>query len=142
MPSARSVQLNTSLSDSAELDPVESLKTLEADDLPTIKTRAVLESLDANTNILLASDSDEEAVEFFVAKAKRKLWEIAFERGDQVLEELDLKAGNTVTTEVANSFRSEYLAARDLSLPTGYSFTDFQGRARQPKIMQKLIEIR
>lgn len=107
--------------------------------LPSPKVFDTLTSLERATEILVQTSSDEEAVQFLVAKAAGKLWRRCFEDEQAALEEARLHHGNTYSESARDSFLEEYTRSKQLPLPKGYSFKDANGIVRMPKLMQSLI---
>ena len=111
-------------------------------ELPIPKAIDTLNSLSATTNILINSSSDQEAIDFLIAKAKAKLWKRCFVDEESALAEAKQHKGNIYSEQVRDSFIDEYTRCQQLPLPEGYSFRDDRGIFRQPKLMQRLIAYR
>ncbi len=111
-------------------------------ELPIPKAIDTLDSLSATTNILINNSSDQEAIDFLVAKAKAKLWKRCFLDEESALAEAKQHKGNIYSEKVRDSFIDEYTRCLQLPLPEGYSFRDDRGVFRQPKLMQRLIAYR
>ena len=101
-----------------------------------------LKALSVTTDILSNSSSDEEAIDFLVAKAKAKLWKRCFEDEQGAIAEAKEHKGNIYSEAVREAFINEYTRCQQLPLPEGYAFKDDLGIFRQPKLMQRLIAYR
>ena len=111
-------------------------------DLPAPPAGETLKSLSVTTNILMNGSSDEEAINFLVAKAKTKLWKRCFEDEQLAIEEAQEHQGNIYSEAVRDAFIEEYTRCKQLPIPEGYSFKDDSGTFRAPKLMQRLIAYR
>lgn len=110
--------------------------------LPASSAGETLKSLSVTTEILINSSSDQEAIEFLIAKAKAKLWKRCFEDEQAAIAEAQAHEGNVYSEAVRDIFIEEYTRCQQLPLPTGYSFADDTGAFRHPKLMQRLIAYR
>lgn len=110
--------------------------------LPLPTSSETLDALQAATNVLIHASSDEEAVQFLVAKAADKLWKRCFLDEDATFAEAKQHQGNTYSEAARNSFIEEYTRCKQLPIPEEYSFRDPNGISRQPKLMQRLIAYR
>ena len=111
-------------------------------DLPAPNAGDTLKSLSVTTNILVNGSSDQEAINFLVAKAKAKLWKRCFEDEQAAIIEAQEHSGNVYSEAVRDSFIEEYTRCKQLPIPQGYSFKDDSGTFREPKLMQRLIAYR
>ena len=111
-------------------------------DLPAPNAGDTLKSLSVTTNILVNGSSDQEAINFLVAKAKAKLWKRCFEDEQAAIAEAQEHTGNVYSEAVRDSFIEEYTRCKQLPIPQGYSFKDDSGTFREPKLMQRLIAYR
>lgn len=111
-------------------------------DLPAPNAGDTLKSLSVTTNILVNGSSDQEAINFLVAKAKAKLWKRCFEDEQTAIAEAQAHSGNVYSEAVRDSFIEEYTRCKQLPIPQGYSFRDDSGTFREPKLMQRLIAYR
>jgi hypothetical protein len=111
-------------------------------DLPAPNAGDTLKSLSVTTNILVNGSSDQEAINFLVAKAKAKLWKRCFEDEQAAIAEAQEHSGNVYSEAVRDSFIEEYTRCKQLPIPQGYSFKDDSGTFREPKLMQRLIAYR
>jgi len=110
--------------------------------LPSSSVGDALKSLSTTTDILINSYSDQEAIDFLVAKAKSKLWERCFIDEKAAISEAQQHQGNVYSEAVRDIFIEEHTRCQQLPLPEGYSFTDDSGSCRCPKLMQRLIAYR
>ena len=110
--------------------------------LPASSAGDTLKALSVTTDILLNSSSDQEAVDFLVAKAKAKLWKRCFEDEQGAIAEAKEHKGNIYSEAVREAFIDEYTRCQQLPLPPGYEFKDDRGTFRHPKLMQRLIAYR
>lgn len=110
--------------------------------LPASSAGDTLKSLSVTTDILINSSSDQEAIDFLIAKAKAKLWKRCFEDEQGAIAEAQSHEGNVYSEAVRDVFIEEYTRCQQIPLPEGYSFTDDTGTFRYPKLMQRLIAYR
>ena len=110
--------------------------------LPLPTSSETLDALQTATNVLIHASSDEEAVQFLVAKAADKLWKRCFLDEDATFVEAKQHQGNTYSEAARNAFIEEYTRCKQLPIPEEYSFRDPNGISRQPKLMQSLIAYR
>ncbi|MEL6229167.1 MAG: DEAD/DEAH box helicase [Cyanobacteria bacterium J06627_3] len=110
--------------------------------LPASSAGDTLKALSVTTDILSNGSSDEEAIDFLVAKAKAKLWKRCFEDEQGAIAEAKEHKGNIYSEAVREAFINEYTRCQQLPLPEGYTFKDDLGVFRQPKLMQRLIAYR
>ena len=110
--------------------------------LPLPTSSETLDALQAATNVLIHASSDEEAVQFLVAKAADKLWKRCFLDEDTTFTEAKQHRGNTYSETARNAFIEEYTRCKQLPIPEEYSFRDPNGISRRPKLMQRLIAYR
>lgn len=107
--------------------------------LPAPRAIETLSSLEKASDLLVQTSSDEEAVQFLVAKAAGKLWRRCFENEAAAVEEAQSHRGNIYSESARDTFLEEYTRSKQLPLPQGYSFRDADGKVRMPKLMQLLI---
>lgn len=107
--------------------------------LPAPRAIETLSSLEKASDLLVQTSSDEEAVQFLVAKAAGKLWRRCFEDEAAAIEEARSHHGNMYSESARDTFLEEYTRSKQLPLPQGYSFKDADGKVRNPKLMQRLI---
>lgn len=136
----------TSLENSTEIEDVPELGLGEnnpaSDDLnevlPIFQTKDVLESL----NHPVFASADEEAVQFFIASAKSKIWKHAFQDETTAVEQAESFQGedHEYAAAVRSAFLEEYHQAKNLSIPLGYAF-QVNGKLTLPNLMQRLIAV-
>ena len=110
--------------------------------LPLPTSSETLNALQAATDVLIHASSDEEAVQFLIAKAANKLWKRCFLDEEAAIIEAKRHQGNTYSETARNAFIEEYTRCNQLPVPEEYSFRDPSGIPRQPKLMQRLIAYR
>ncbi len=110
--------------------------------LPAPNAGDTLQSLSVTTNILVNGSSDQEAINFLIAKAKTKLWKRCFEDEKMAIIEAQEHKGNIYSETVRDAFIEEYTRCKQLPIPQGYSFKDDSDTFRAPKLMQRLIAYR
>ncbi|MBD2741404.1 DEAD/DEAH box helicase family protein [Coleofasciculus sp. FACHB-1120] len=117
-------------------------KTVEASeeeddlDLPVVQTREVLASLDHS----VVSSADEEAVEFLIASAKAKIWKHVFWDEAAAVAQAQSYTGDSYAEKVKSEFLDEYHQAKNLPIPTGYTFR-INGKIAEPNLMQRLAAV-
>lgn len=92
--------------------------------LPAPNAGDTLQSLSVTTNILVNGSSDQEAINFLIAKAKTKLWKRCFEDEKMAIIEAQEHKGNIYSETVRDAFIEEYTRCKQLPIPQGYSFKD------------------
>lgn len=107
--------------------------------LPAPRAIETLSSLEKASDLLVQTSSDEEAVNFLVAKAAGKLWRRCFENEESAVEEARQHQGNQYSELARDTFLEEYTRSKQMPLPEGYAFRDAGGEVRRPKLMQLLI---
>lgn len=107
--------------------------------LPAPRAIETLMSLEKASDLLIQTSSDEEAVNFLVAKAAGKLWRRCFEDEASAVEEAKQHQGNQYSELARDTFLEEYTRSKQLPMPAGYAFKDASGVVRPPKLMQLLI---
>ena len=110
--------------------------------LPIPSVGDSLDTLKISTDLLNKLSSDQEAVEFLIAKAADKLWKRCFYDEESAVIEARNHKGNVYSEKARDTFIEEYTRCRQLPLPEGYAFTDPKGIKRKPKLMQRLIAYR
>lgn len=119
----------------ADLDEIEDIEQ----QLPVPSSLETLKALDKATSLLQRTSSDEEAVDFLIAKAASKLWARCFSDETQAVKEAQQHEGNLYSNTAKDKFLREYEASSKLVLPVGYQFKNVDGQIVQPKLMQRLI---
>jgi hypothetical protein len=123
-------------------DPIGDVTSMAADtelhaaelELPIVHAGDALRVVDHS----VVANADAEAVEFFVASARHKLWRHAMQDEDEAIREIREYSGDEYSTQVRESFLDEYDAARSLPLPDGYHFS-IDGIRAEPFLMQRLV---
>lgn len=110
--------------------------------LPLPTASETLDALKVATDVLGHASSDEEAVQFLIAKATDKLWKQCFLDEEAAITKAKQHQGNTYSETARNTFIEEYTRSKQLPIPQEYSFRDLNGVPRQPKLMQRLIAYR
>ncbi|MFB2898623.1 zinc-ribbon domain-containing protein [Aerosakkonemataceae cyanobacterium BLCC-F50] len=113
--------------------------TDEQDDLnlPIVQTKEVLKSLDHH----IVSTADAEAVEFLIASAKAKIWKHTFHEETTAITQAQAYTGDSYADRVKSEFLDEYHRAKNLQIPTEYTF-QINGKLAEPNLMQRLIAVR
>ncbi len=125
------------LEDLREVPETAVVRRDEASDhaLPEVSADDVL---GASLETYLAS-ADEEAVEFFVASGVAKLWRHAY--ADEKAADAQTRAARSdpYAERIRERFRSEFEAARGLSIPPGYQFRADGKTVALPNLMQRHV---
>lgn len=108
----------------------------EAIDLPKIKVQKSLEFLSSN----IVASSDQEAVDFFVASRRNRIWAEVFE-DESAVEGMESFADDGYGRQVRDQFLDEYNQARDIQIPSGWAFR-IDGKITPPNLMQKVAAVR
>ncbi|MBA4120933.1 MAG: DEAD/DEAH box helicase family protein [Acidobacteria bacterium] len=108
----------------------------ETVDLPKIKVHKSLEFLSSK----IVASSDQEAVDFFVASRRNRIWAEVF--GDEsAVEGIELFADDGYGRQVRDQFLDEYNQARNMQMPSGWAFR-IDGKITPPNLMQKVAAVR
>ncbi len=109
-------------------------------DLPGLRPADALKAVDSLAS--LYATADEEAIEFFIAKAVGKLWAIRL--SDESID-IEAETSGEAVGEYGRVVRERFLAqlqgAQQMNLPAGYSF-NIAGNLVQPNLMQRLVAFR
>ncbi len=98
------------------------------EELPTVETKDILATLDSE----LFSSLDREAIDFFIKEAVARIWQHAFSDESKAIQQLEQYSGDgDYPKEVKGLFLRDYRGAKDLIIPSGYSFP------HQPLLMQR-----
>ena len=84
-------------------------------------------------------DLDEEMAMYLIDNRVSALWERYSNEGEEVLCKLLAEDGGRFFQEVKQRFLAEIAAVERLPIPSGWSFTDEQGRLAFPNHMQRYI---
>jgi superfamily II DNA or RNA helicase len=88
----------------------------------------------------LSRGLDEEMIEYLIANRVSSLWECVTNEGEQRVEALLSRSGdNRYFEEIKRRFLAEKYAVEMLPIPPGWTFTDDQGNACAPNLMQRRI---
>jgi len=105
--------------------------------LPTVSARAAMRAM----NSKLIPTSDDEAIEFLIAKKKGQIWSHAYlNESEAVREMVEALGENDYARRVRDDFLLEYQEATDLEIPMGYSFA-FDGAIQSPNLMQRHVAV-
>lgn len=108
----------------------------EPNDLPKIKVQKSLEFL----NSKIIASADQEAVDFFIASRRNRIWAEVFE-DESAVEAIEAFTDEGYGRQVRDQFLDEYNQARDMAIPTGWAFR-VDGKVTPPNLMQKLAAVR
>ncbi len=154
-PCESEIDLNDELKSDTELQVVdaapsldisEASKTFETDgdslgqlgefnELPKVKVQKSLEFLSSN----IIASADQEAIEFFVASRRNRIWAEVFE-DESAVEGVEAFIDEGYGRQVRDQFLDEYNQARDMPIPAGWAFR-VNGKITPPNLMQKLAEV-
>lgn len=109
----------------------------EADgELPTVKIRNSLEFL----NSQIVASADQEAIEYFIASRRNRIWAEVFE-DESAVEAIETFTDEGYGRQVRDQFLDEYYQAKDMPIPLGWGFR-VDGKITAPNLMQKLAAVR
>ena len=114
----------------------DSLKLGESDELPRIKVQKSLEFL----NSKVVASADREAIDFFIASRRNRIWAEVFE-DESAVEGVEAFTNEGYGHQVRDQFLDEYNQARDMPIPLGWAFR-VNGKITPPNLMQKLTAVR
>jgi hypothetical protein len=109
---------------------------VESADLPTIRVQKSLEFLSSK----IVASSDDEAIEFFIASRRSRIWAEVFENQSAVDGLLNF-SDDGYGRQVRDQFLDEYNQANDMQIPYGWSFR-VDGKVTPPNLMQKVAAVR
>ena len=107
----------------------------EFDELPKIKVQKSLEFL----NSKIVASADREAIDFFIASRRNRIWAEVFE-DESTVEAIEAFTDEGYGREVRDKFLDEYNQARDMIIPSGWAFR-VDGKITPPNLMQKLAAV-
>jgi len=146
LEAATAVATQESSSDAASADEAELTQTVlpphEEDDmfLPTLEAASILHAVDAIQT--LCPNADEEAVEFFIAKAIGKLWREKLATESSIgVDTLRAYPAGEYASVVRSRFLEQLGGAETLTIPHGYRFHE-NGQILPPNLMQRLVAYR
>lgn len=111
-------------------------ETEETVDLPKVRIQKSLEFLSSK----IVASSDQEAIDFFVASRRNRIWAEVFE-DESAVEGIESFADDGYGRQVRDQFLDEYNQARDMQIPNGWNFR-IDGRITPPNLMQKVAAVR
>jgi Hypothetical methyltransferase/Probable Zinc-ribbon domain/Type III restriction enzyme, res subunit len=107
----------------------------KSDELPKLKVQKSLEFL----NSKIVASSDQEAIDFFIASKRNRIWAEVFEDKSAV-EAIEAFTDDGYGRQVRDQFLDEYYQARDMVIPSGWAFR-VNGKITWPNLMQKLAAV-
>ncbi|NJK51740.1 MAG: DEAD/DEAH box helicase family protein [Leptolyngbyaceae cyanobacterium SU_3_3] len=108
----------------------------ESNKLPQIKLQKSLEFLSSK----IVASADQEAVDFFIASRRNRIWTEVFE-DESAVEAIEAFTDEGYGRQVRDQFLDEYNQARDMAIPSGWAFR-VDGKITPPNLMQKLAAVR
>jgi transcription elongation factor Elf1 len=105
-------------------------------ELPQVRVQKSLEFLSSK----IIASADQEAVEFFVASRRNRIWAEVFEN-ESAIEGIEAFTDEGYGRQVRDQFLDEYNQARDMTIPAGWAFR-VNGKITPPNLMQKLAAVR
>jgi transcription elongation factor Elf1 len=108
----------------------------EAGKLPQIKVQKSLEFLSSK----IIASADQEAVDFFIASRRNRIWAEVFE-DESAVGAIEAFTDEGYGRQVRDQFLDEYNQARDMAIPSGWAFR-VDGKITPPNLMQKLAAVR
>lgn len=105
-------------------------------ELPKVKVQRSLEFLSSK----IVASADQEAVDFFIASRRNRIWAEVFE-DESAVDGIEEFTDEGYGRQVRDEFLDEYNQARDLNIPSGWSFR-INGKITPPNLMQKLAAVR
>jgi transcription elongation factor Elf1 len=115
-------------------DLIEELDTNS--ELPQVRVQKSLEFLSSK----IIASADQEAVDFFVASRRNRIWAEVFEN-ESAIEGIEAFTDEGYGRQVRDQFLDEYNQARDMIIPAGWAFR-VNGKITPPNLMQKLAAVR
>jgi Hypothetical methyltransferase/Probable Zinc-ribbon domain/Type III restriction enzyme, res subunit len=107
----------------------------KSDELPKIKVQKSLEFL----NSKIVASADQEAIDFFIASKRNRIWAEVFE-DESAVEAIETFTDDGYGRQVRDQFLDEYYQARDMVIPSGWAFR-VNGKVTPPNLMQKLAAV-
>jgi hypothetical protein len=107
----------------------------KSDELPKIKVQKSLEFL----NSKIVASADQEAIDFFIASKRNRIWAEVFE-DESAVEAIEAFTDDGYGRQVRDQFLDEYYQARDMVIPSGWAFR-VNGKITPPNLMQKLAAV-
>lgn len=108
------------------------------DNLPKVSIQKSLEFL----NSQVVASADQEAIEFFIASRRNRIWAEIFEDESaiEVLEEFEESTDEGYGRRVRDEFLDQYYQAKNMKIPDDWSF-HINGKIVPPNLMQKLAAV-
>ena len=126
----------TQTSEDFETDDDHVEKDEESTELPKIKVQKSLEFL----NSKVVASADQEAIDFFIASRRNRIWAEVFE-DESTVEAVENFTEEGYGRQVRDQFLDEYTQAQNMQIPTGWAFR-INGKITPPNLMQKLSAVR
>ena len=115
----------------------DSLRSIgDSDELPRVKIQKSLEFLSSN----IVASADQEAVEFFIASRRNRIWAEVF-KDESAVESIEAFTDEGYGRQVRDQFLDEYHQAENMQIPAGWAFR-VEGKITPPNLMQKLAAVR
>jgi len=111
-------------------------KDEESTELPKIKVQKSLEFL----NSKVVASADQEAIDFFIASRRNRIWAEVFE-DESAVEAVENFTEEGYGHQVRDQFLDEYTQAQNMQIPIGWAFR-INGKITPPNLMQKLSAVR
>jgi Hypothetical methyltransferase/Type III restriction enzyme, res subunit/Probable Zinc-ribbon domain len=111
-------------------------QTEEFNELPKVKVQKSLEFLSSN----IIASADQEAVEFFVASRRNRIWAEVF-KDESAVEGIEAFSDEGYGRQVRDQFLDEYNQAQNMPIPPGWAFR-IDGKVTAPNLMQRLAAVR
>jgi hypothetical protein len=108
----------------------------ESNELPKVKVQKSLEFLSSN----IIASADQEAIEFFVASRRNRIWAEVF-KDESAVESIEAFTNEGYGRQVRDQFLDEYNQAQNMSIPAGWAFR-IDGKVTPPNLMQRLAAVR
>lgn len=105
------------------------------DELPKIRVQKSIEFL----NSKIVASADQEAIDFFIASKRNRIWAEVFE-DESAVEAIEAFTDDGYGRQVRDQFLDEYYQARDMVIPSGWAFR-VNGKVTPPNLMQKLAAV-
>jgi hypothetical protein len=107
----------------------------ESNELPKVKVQRSLEFLSSK----IVASADQEAVNFFIASRRNRIWAEVFE-DESIVEAIEAFTDEGYGRQVRDQFLDEYNQAREMTIPPGWAFR-VNGKVTPPNLMQKLAAV-
>ncbi|MEA5575093.1 zinc-ribbon domain-containing protein, partial [Anabaena sp. UHCC 0451] len=104
--------------------------------LPKHRVQKSLEFL----NSQVVTSADQEAIEFFIASRRNRIWADVFQ-DESAVEAVEEFTNEGYGRQVRDQFLDEYYQAKNIAIPAGWGFRK-DGKITPPNLMQKLAAVR